>query len=267
MLSHPFWFLNLSQFWINWKNLKPLGPTHQPPCPNNGAARCWPCSDCSRHRSFVPQFHHCHRPDRIPLRLCQPPPPAIKGASLYRATLLPHPPPSPPLCHHTCYHWTITPVPLRTPWHCNDTVNSLDPLAGTLGYSSGRSPARTRRPSTSPLPASLVSLPSSPNPQRSPHHRGLLLDRWPHDHRPSVGFCRQATGATGGERSPALGLRPKGPCGLGHRGRAGQWPIGLSPFQQCPFTFSFGFNSKLNSNLVWTLEIKRGLNKFDKIIN
>jgi hypothetical protein len=36
---------------------------------------------------------------------------------------------------------------------------------------------------------------------------------------------------------PCLSLWPKGPRGLGRHGRAGQWPIGLSPFHQCPFTF------------------------------
>jgi hypothetical protein len=111
-------------------------------------------------------------------------------------------------------------VTLWTLWHHpelrTDTVNSLKPLAGTLGYSSGRSPVRTCRSSTSSPLASLVSLLSPPNPQRSPYHRGLLLDRCSHDHR-LARFCQQAADAEGGERSPGLGLGPKGPFGMGRR--------------------------------------------------
>jgi hypothetical protein len=86
---------------------------------------------------------------------------------------------------------TATPVPLQTPQHRPElrtkTVNSLDPLIGTLGCSSDCSPARTHRPSTSMPPTSLLSLPSPLEPQRSPRRRVLLLGRCPHDHRSPAG--------------------------------------------------------------------------------
>jgi hypothetical protein len=139
-----------------------------------------------------PQFHYRHHPDRSSHRLCQPLTPAIEGApprwsdpssssAPFAATT---PLFLPSLSHYGPLLWSIS-EPLTPPELRTNIVNSLEPLAGTLGCSSGRSPARTRRLSTSPPPASLVSLSSPPNPPAKSASPGLAPR--PLLQRPSAG--------------------------------------------------------------------------------
>jgi hypothetical protein len=183
--------------------------------------------------------------------------------------------PGAPLCHPLHLPWA---PPINNPhWPSSGPVNPSNSFSRPPRYSSTSSPT-----TSTPTPvqhrrsppidhhhcgaAAVVSLflshrPNwaSPHPACSGYHHPPLAD--------DDGRYLASEPPTGKGGIPCLSLRPKGPRGLGLRGRVGQWPIGLSPLQKCPFTFSFIFNSKLNSDLVWTLELHRDLNKFDKIIN
>jgi hypothetical protein len=217
-----------------------------------------PCRSCS-------SFEHFH--SRMLVQLCSlsvhiaptaesPASPHLSTAVLVRTHCLWVGVPS--LSHHMQREVPGAPLhhPLHPPW-APPIDNPHQPSFGLADQSN----SFTRAPLSSS-----TSSPTTSTPPPVQHRRSPLVDH----------HCRGATtvvslflslSPAGKGADPCLSLRPKGPRGLGRHDQAGQWPIGLSPFQQCPFTFSFEFNSKLNSNLVWTLEIYRDLNKFDKIIN
>jgi hypothetical protein len=150
-----------------------MGPTRQPPRPNNGTAM--PTAAATA----------------LPPPVSPPPPPQTQltpplptSSAGYKSST-PPPVEQPFFLLHTLRRHcaavlavvepllTAALVPLRTPRHhpelCTDAVNSLDPLIGTLDCFSGRSPVHTCNPSTSPLLASMVRLPLLPKPERSPH--------------------------------------------------------------------------------------------------
>jgi hypothetical protein len=140
------------------KNLKPLGPTRQPPYLNSGAS---PCRLPSNHG------HHC---SAMPIILPPPPPRPTASSGYKRGTPPPPwsnpffllrrftttaPPRLPSWSHGGPPLWSLSEPPDTTPKFTPTPWGPSTPLAAP----SATPPARTHHPSTSPPLTSLVSLP------------------------------------------------------------------------------------------------------------
>jgi hypothetical protein len=162
---------------------------------------------------LCPRLHRCHRAAHSLTAAPLSPPTAIKGAPPLREQPFSSSAPSLPLRRHANIiepPQTATPVPLRTSRHRpelrTDAGSSLDPLAGALSCSSAPPlslPAARFAPPWNPCsdePSPLLDRQSSPPPYR------LALRPL---HRRPAGFCRQVTGADGGENLPWCCLGPQ----------------------------------------------------------
>jgi hypothetical protein len=113
----------------------------------------------------------------------------------------------------------------------------------------------------------VVSLFLSRRLNRAPPHPGLLWVPPPTPSPPTMVGIRPASHRRGKGGSPVSAFGRKAHVGWAAMAEQASGQLGLAHSISALSLFSFGFNSKFNSNLVWTLEIHRDLNKFDKIIN